>query len=110
MQPYSWIFVDGASQQTFRIRCGDPAWETDEDGKLQQARCSFNIRTEDGTDFQFLLRISGGVLEGQGVDSTDQLLSFIRTKVPDIVEGAIHRGIRGDQQILWDPDGVSLAT
>jgi hypothetical protein len=26
----------------------------------------------------------------------------------EIIEGAIHKGIRGDQQLLWEADGVSV--
>ena len=48
MAAYSWIFIDGESQQTFRIRSGDPVWETAEDGSIQQARCAFQVKSEDG--------------------------------------------------------------
>ena len=105
---YSWIFIDAATQETFRIRSGDPAWETSDDGSFQQANCRFDISAEDGTDFRFVLRISGGVLEAQGIDSADGLIRFIGSKGADIVEGVISRGVRGDQQILWESDGVSV--
>ncbi|MFQ5743407.1 MAG: hypothetical protein ACE5HV_07445 [Acidobacteriota bacterium] len=108
MTIYSWIFVDGQTQETFRIRSGDPVWETDEDGSFQQARCHFNVLSEDGTDFRFLLRISGGVLESQGIENTQRLSQFIGTKGVDIIEGVINRGVRGDRQILWEDDGVSV--
>jgi hypothetical protein len=26
----------------------------------------------------------------------------------DIIEGVINRGVRGDQQIVWESDGVSV--
>ena len=105
---YSWIFVDGESQQTFRIRSGDPVWQADDDGSFEQARCVFDIITEDGTGFQFQLRITGGVLESQGVDNAEGLVRFIGSKGADIIEGVINRGVRGDQQILWESDGVSV--
>jgi len=105
---YSWLFVDGESQETFRIQTGDPVWQTDDDGSFEQARCSFDIVTEDGTGFKFQLRITGGVLESQGVDNTTGLMRFISSKGADIIEGVINRGVRGDQQILWESDGVSV--
>jgi hypothetical protein len=105
---YSWIFIDGESQQTFRIRSGDPVWETSEDGSIQQARCAFEVKSEDGSDFRFQLRVSGGVLESQGIDSSDGLIRFIGSKGVDIIEGVINRGVRGDQQIVWESDGVSV--
>lgn len=105
---YSWLFVDGESQETFRIRSGDPVWQTGDDGSFEQARCNFDIVAEDGTGFKFSLRITGGVLESQGVDSTSGLMRFIGSKGADIIEGVINRGVRGDQQILWESDGVSV--
>ena len=105
---YSWIFVDGESQETFRIKTGDPVWQTADDGSFEQARCSFDVVTEDGTGFKFQLRITGGVLESQGVDNTAGLIRFIGSKGADIIEGVINRGVRGDQQILWESDGVSV--
>jgi len=105
---YSWIFVDGESQETFRIRSGDPVWQTADDGSFEQARCAFEIVTEDGTGFKFQLRITGGVLESQGVENTAALIQFIDSKGADIIEGVINRGVRGDQQILWESDGVSV--
>ena len=108
MAAYSWIFIDGESQQTFRIRSGDPVWETSEDGAIQQARCAFEVHSEDGSDFRFQLRVSGGVLESQGIDSSDGLIRFIGSKGVDIIEGVINRGVRGDQQIVWESEGVSV--
>lgn len=105
---YSWLFVDGESQETFRIRTGDPVWQTADDGTFEQARCSFEIVSEDGTGFKFQLRITGGVLESQGVGNTESLIRFIGSKGADIIEGVINRGVRGDQQILWESDGVSV--
>ncbi len=105
---YSWLFVDGESQDTFRIRTGDPVWQTADDGSFEQARCSYDIGAEDGTGFKSSLRITGGVLESQGVENTEGLIRFIGSKGADIIEGVINRGVRGDQQILWDSDGVSV--
>jgi len=65
---YSWLFVDGESQDTFRIRTGDPVWQ----------------------------------------ENTEGLIRFIGSKGADIIEGVINRGVRGDQQILWESDGVSV--
>lgn len=108
MHAYSWIFVDRETQQTFRIRTGDPMWETTEDGRLEQARCRFDIRADDGSDFRFVLRITGSVLEAQGVESADHLVRFLGSKGVDLIESVINRGIRGDQHILWEADGVSV--
>ena len=108
MAAYSWIFIDAESQQTFRICSGDPVWETSEDGDIQQARCAFEVKSEDGSDFRFQLRVSGGVLESQGIASSDGLIRFIGSKGVDIIEGVINRGVRGDQQIVWESDGVSV--
>ena len=94
---YIWLFVDGESQETFRIRTGDPAWQTSDNGSFEQARCSFDIVAEDGTGFKFQLRVTGGVLESQGVNDADGLIKFL-----------INRGVRGDQEILWESDGVSV--
>lgn len=105
---YSWLFVDGESQEIFRIRTGDPVWQTSDDGSFEQARCNFDIIAEDGTGFKFSLRITGGVLESQGVEDPTGLLRFIESKGADIIEGVINRGVRGDQQILWESDGVSV--
>jgi hypothetical protein len=105
---YSWLFVDNESQETFRIRTGDPVWSTSDDGSFEQARCSFDIIGEDGTGFQLALRITGGVLDSQGVQNTEKLLRFIGSQGADIIEGVINRGVRGDQQILWESDGVSV--
>ncbi len=105
---YSWIFVDGESHETFRIRSGDPVWQTSDDGSFEQARCSFDILREDGTGFKFSLRITGGVLDSQGVEDPTGLIRFIGSKGADIIEGVINRGVRGDQQILWESDGVSV--
>lgn len=108
MAIYSWIFIDAESQQAFRISSGDPVWETAEDGSIQQVRCAFEVFAEDGSDFRFQLRISGSVLESQGVESSEGLIQFIGSKGADIIEGVINRGVRGNQQILWETDGVSV--
>ncbi|HJO29428.1 MAG TPA: hypothetical protein QGG30_02950 [Acidobacteriota bacterium] len=105
---YIWLFVDGESQETFRIRTGDPVWQTSDNGSFEQARCSFSIVAEDGTGFKFQLRVTGGVLESQGVNDADGLIKFLGSKGADIIEGVINRGVRGDQQILWESDGVSV--
>ena len=105
---YIWLFVDGESQETFRIRTGDPAWQTSDNGSFEQARCSFDILAEDGTGFKFQLRVTGGVLESQGVNDADGLIKFLGSKGADIIEGVIIRGVRGDQEILWESDGVSV--
>ena len=104
---YIWLFVDGESQETFRIRTGDPAWQTSDNGSFEQARCSFAIVAEDGTGFKFQLRVTGGVLESQGVNDADGLIKFLGSKGADIIEGVINRGVRGDQEILWESDGGS---
>jgi hypothetical protein len=83
-------------------------WETSDDGSFEQARCNFDITSEDGTGFSFSLRITGGVLDSQGVENTAALMRFIGSKGADIIEGVINRGVRGDQQILWESDGVSV--
>ena len=108
MAKYAWLFVDGKTQETFRIRSGDPIWESGDDGIFSVAQCAFNIVGEDGTDFLFQLKITGGVLDSQGVGSPEELISFINSKGTDIIEGVINRGVRGDQEILWESDGVSV--
>ena len=105
---YIWLFVDGESQETFRIRTGDPVWQTSDNGSFEQARCSFNIVAEDGTGFKFQLRVTGGVLESQGVNDADGLIKLLVSIGADIIEGVINRGVRGDQQILWESDGVAV--
>ena len=105
---YTWLFVDGESQETFRIRTGDPVWQTSDDGSFELARCTFDILAAVGTEFKFQLRVTGGVLESQGVENADGLIKFLGSKGADIIEGVINRGVRGDQQILWESDGVSV--
>ena len=36
------------------------------------------------------------------------LLSLVQSKGVEIIEGAIHNGIRGDHRLVWEPDGVSV--
>lgn len=108
MTLYSWIFVDGDTQETFRIRSADPSWHADDDGNLEQAVCSFDIAAEDGSGYRFDLAISGGVLDAEGVDNSESLVRFITSKGIDIVESVLSQGFRGDQQIVWETDGVSL--
>ena len=105
---YIWLFVDGESQETFRIRTGDPVWQTSDNGSFEQARCSCSIVAEDGTGFKFQLRVTGGVLESQGGNAAVGLIKFLGSKGADIIEGVINRGVRGDQQILWESDVVSV--
>ena len=61
-----------------------------------------------GAGFKFQLRVTGGVLESQGVNDADGLIKFLGSKGADIIEGVINRGVRGDQEILWESDGVSV--
>ena len=103
-----WIFIDGDSQEIFRIRQDDPDWESSEEGRLEIARCTFNIVADDGTSFDFMLQISGTVLKDHSVDDPEALRALITSKGVEIIEGAIHRGVRGNQQILWEGEGVSL--
>lgn len=104
-----WIFVDGATQQTFRIRIDSPAWEpAPPEDDLDEALCGFHITADDGHAFAFQLQISGDVLDENEVRDLGALLSLIQGKGVEIIEGAIHKGIRGDQQLLWEADGVSV--
>ena len=103
-----WIFIDGGTQEIFRIRHDAPALETDEAGGSDRAHCAFHIIGDDGGAFDFHLEISSAVLENYSVEDLQALLNLIASKGAEIVEGAIHRGIRGDQQLVWEPDGVSL--
>lgn len=103
-----WIFIDGASQEIFRIRYDDPAWEVDDDGRMETARCAFEIVADDGTAFEFNLQIAPNVLENQSVEDLEALATLIASKGVEIIEGAIHRGVRGDQQLVWEQDGVSI--
>jgi hypothetical protein len=104
-----WIFVDGATQQTFRIRIDSPAWDPAlPEESPDEALCEFHITGDDGHAFAFQLQISGDVLDENEVGDLAALLSLIQGKGVEIVEGAIHKGIRGDQQLLWEADGVSV--
>jgi len=86
--------VDGATQQTFRIRLDLPAWDPPDEGDEQdEALCAYHVTADDGDVFALRLQISGEVLQSKGVE---------------IIEGAIHNGIRGDRQLVWEPDGVSV--
>ena len=104
-----WIFVDGATQETFRIRLHLPEWdlpaETDE---AEQALCEFHITADDGKAFDFELQISGDVLTENEVRDAAALQLLVQGKGVEIIEGAIHNGIRGNQQLLWQSDGVSV--
>lgn len=108
MQPYSWIFVDGATQQTFRIRSQDPAWETSEEGVWREAKVRFRVTADDGSHFDYLLQISRDVLASQEIADPQALGRFLASKGVEIVEGMIHRGIRQNQQVVLESDGVSL--
>lgn len=104
-----WIFVDGSTQETFRIRLDVPTWDpVPAEQEPDEAYCSFHITTDDGTAFAFRLRISGDVLDDNKVREFPSLLGLIQGKGVEIVEGAIHNGIRGDQQLVWETDGVSV--
>lgn len=104
-----WIFVDGSTQQTFRIRLGSPTWEpVRAEQEADDAHCQFHITTDDGSAFSFQLQIAGDVLNENRVQDAESLLALIQAKGVEIIEGAIHNGIRGDQSLVWDPDGVSV--
>lgn len=106
-----WIFVDGATQQTFRIRLDLPPWQpVDVGGAKDEATCRFRIVPDDGNAFSFQLQIATDVLEDAGVKDVVTLLALIEGKGMEIVEGAIHNGVRGDQQLVWESDGVSLVS
>lgn len=72
------------------------------------AVCEFHITGDDGTRFRFQLQIAGDVLDENDVADAETLLSLIQHKGVDIIEGAIHKGIRGDQALVWEPDGISV--
>lgn len=104
-----WIFVDGSTQQSFRIRLDDPRWTPMAEGEEpDDALCEFHITGDDGTRFRFQLQIVGDVLDDNDVDDPEALLSLIQQKGVEIIEGAIHKGIRGDQALVWEPDGISV--
>jgi len=103
-----WIFVDGSTQQTFRIRIDTPLWDPESVEEEDDAVCAFYITGDDGHAFSFQLKISTDVLEENEVADLDALVQLIQGKGVEIIEGAIHNGIRGDQQLVWDPDGVSV--
>lgn len=104
-----WIFVDGATQQTFRIRLDLPSWEPAK-ADTERATCRFRIVPDDGNAFSFQLQIATDVLQTAGVKDVTTLLALIEGKGVEIVEGAIHNGVRGDQQLVWESDGVSLVS
>ena len=104
-----WIFVDGSTQESFRIRLDVPNWDpVQEDTEPDEAYCSFYITADDGNAFAFQLQISGDVLGENRVREFAALLSLIQGKGVEIIEGAIHSGIRGDQRLVWETDGVSV--
>lgn len=104
-----WIFVDGATQETFRIRLDVRTWEpVEEPADPDEAFCSFHITADDGQAFAFGLQISGDVLDENKVREFTKLVLLIQGKGAEIIEGAIHNGIRGDQQLVWESDGVSV--
>lgn len=103
-----WIFVDGSTQQSFRIRLDPPDWTPPEEEESSPAVCEFHITGDDGKAFSFQLRIDGDVLDDNDVADDDTLMSLIQRKGVEIIEGAIHKGIRGDQALVWEPDGISV--
>lgn len=105
-----WIFVDRSTQRSFRIRYELPSWappmsEGEDD---EEVFCRFHITADDGDAFSFQLQIDDEILADHEVDDGTSLRRLIEAKGIEIVEGAIHSGIRGDQQLVWNPDGVSL--
>lgn len=109
MQPFSWIFVDGASQETFRIRLDDPMWQASEGGDWENAKVVFHVTTEDGTTFDFLVEVSRDVLEAAEVQDVDAFLEFLGDKGVDVVEKALHSGVRDDRRLLWMPEGITVS-
>ena len=104
-----WIFVDGETQQTFRIRLDLPDWAPpDEDGDQEEALCAFHVTADDGNAFALQLQISGDVLNENQVRDAAALLGLVQGKGVEIIEGAIHNGIRGNHQLVWETDGVSV--
>ncbi len=104
-----WIFVDGTTQETFRIRYRLPTWHAPEENEdPDDSICSFDVTRDDGASFALELRIDAGVLSKHQVIDTGALATLIFKKGIDIVEGAIHSGIRRDQHLLWETDGVSV--
>lgn len=103
--------MDGSTQQTFRIRLDPPRWDPPEEKDDQDdAVCQFHITTDDGSAFHFQLQIAGDVLDENEVRDLDALVSLVQIKGVEIIEGAIHKGIRGDQALVWEPDGVSVVS
>lgn len=106
-----WIFVDGSTQQTFRIRLDPPSWDPPfESADQDDAVCQFHITTDDGSAFNFQLQIDGDVLDENEVRDLETLVALIQGKGVEIIEGAIHKGIRGDQALVWETDGVSVVS
>ncbi len=106
---FPWIFVDGATQETFRIRLDVPSWDPPDEGdEGDDAYCSFHIQADDGKAFAFQLSISGDVLDENQVRDAAALVALVEIKGVEIIEGAIHNGIRGDQRLVWETDGVSV--
>lgn len=104
-----WIFVDGATQQTFRIRLDLPSWKPpDEGADHDEALCAYHVTADDGDVFALQLQISGKVLSDNEIRDLTALLTLVQGKGVEIIEGAIHNGIRGDRQLVWEPDGVSI--
>ena len=104
-----WIFVDGATQQTFRIRLDLPSWDPPDEGDEQdEAVCQYHVTGDDGDHFHLHLEITGEVLDANKVRDLAALLTFVQNKGVEVIEGAIHNGIRGDHRLVWEPDGVSV--
>ena len=104
-----WIFVDGATQQTFRIRLDLPDWDPPTEGdKHDEALCAFHVTGDDGGAFALRLQITRDVLSDNAIADPGAFRALVQGKGVEIIEGAIHNGIRGDHQLVWESDGVSV--
>lgn len=76
-----WIFVDGTTQQTFRIRLDLPSWDPPDEGDDQdEALCAYHVTADDGDVFALQLQISGGVLDDNEVRDLGALLTLVQSK------------------------------
>ena len=104
-----WIFIDGATQQTFRIRLDLPDWDPPTEGdKHDEALCAFHVIGDDGAAFALRLQISRDVLSDNAIADPGAFQALVQGKGVEIIEGAIHNGIRGDHRLVWETDGVSV--
>ena len=92
---------DGMLQQGFLADATPQARQRERQAQERHARAMENVSA-------FVREITGEVLDANKVRDLAALLSFVQSKGVEVIEGAIHNGIRGDHRLVWEPDGVSV--